>query len=96
MTQPFPAPLTGHAAVFRRIARNLLRAATDTCNNKRARASAYPRTVLVYTIRTPSPDGQHGLFRLMLSVFFVSETGNPTFRHTAGARALRLVLKHAD
>ncbi len=42
---------------------------TEACIDRRAGVCAYPRTAPVYTIRTPSPDGQRGAFLPSLPVF---------------------------
>ncbi|SFF89016.1 hypothetical protein SAMN05443635_103196 [Roseobacter denitrificans OCh 114] len=41
---------------------------TEACIHESADAGAYPRMVSVYTIRTPSPDGQRGAFLPLLPV----------------------------
>lgn len=41
---------------------------TEACIDRGADVCAYPRSASVYTIRTPSPDGQHGAFLPSLPV----------------------------
>lgn len=58
-------------SVFARCARrgsNLLSSSTKTCINGTAGIGAYPRKMLVYTIRTPSPDGRHRFTKAVLPV----------------------------
>lgn len=66
-------------------ARKPLHISTKKCKDNFAVARAYPRKTTVYTIRTPSPDGQHGPFRPMLPVFFIPLAATDIIKHLVGA-----------
>ncbi len=70
MILPETPPMWRNLAHRLKVAGILLCAATKTCIVGFAGVRAYPREASVYTIRTPSPDGQQRLFRHMLPVFF--------------------------
>lgn len=60
----------GHSRV--KSGQKLLDNSTHTCNRTDARMRAYPRVILEYTIRTPSPKGQRGSPPPSLPTFFVT------------------------
>jgi len=56
-------------AGFSRFGNNLLDSTTDACTDELTGARAYPRELAVYTIRTPSPQGQRGTPPPTLPIF---------------------------